>query len=92
MLELKDCLTPEELAKLDESFPSGLAPRIVEAMVQEKHFEWLDRESRRNKRVPVPVILASMNPYRSREEREVDSVLARILLKAAECFANAKKI
>ena len=91
MLELSECLSPEDLDLLEESFPSGLAARIVMAMVREKQFERLDLKIRNNSRVQVPVRLQK-NPGDMREERIVDSPLARILLEAAECVADGDKI
>lgn len=76
---------------MEEEFPSGLAERIVNAIVKEEQFVWLARESRRNNRVPVPVILPTDDPRVLREERIVDSDVAKLLLKAAECIANAGK-
>jgi len=91
MIELSDCLTAEELEELEDLLPSGLAERIARAMVQEDHFKQLGVETTRNPRVQVPVNL-QRNPGDIREERVVDRDLARLLLKAAECFANASEI
>ena len=91
MRELKDCLSPDELAQLEESFPSGLAARIVMAMAKEKRFEHLEMDIIRNQTVQVPEELQE-KPGDTRKERVVGRDTARLLLKAAECFANANKI